>query len=267
MMLHLHGPFAVIGNCHLWISEYHSDVSPERTDDPAASTMNARDLQRWQQFRPPEKKRQFLSSRLAVRTVLAHEFGVSEAGSHFTTDDSGRPMVRSLEGKELCRISLSHSSSLTAVAIARGTTKVGVDIELFGDTRLPAYSSLGVRPEEVALLHQLTGIDTKFCSTAAWTIKEAVWKAFEGAKFVLPSKIGFEQNSSGMLSWRLQAADADEQGPLMLFIPPKTPDLTASAGMVTRLSSKFETDFIGCLALRPHPDAPNQTTEIMNNLP
>lgn len=255
---HVHGPFVILRNCNLWFSEYHPGTCPERTDDPAAARMDACDLQRWMRFRPPEKKRQFLSSRLAVRTVLDHEFGVSEAGAHFTTDDSGRPVVRSLEGKELCRISLSHSSSLIAVAIVRGTTKVGVDIEVFGEARPAASSSLGISPQEVGLLHHLTGINTEFCSTAVWTIKEAVWKAFDGAPFVLPSKIGFEQNSGGMLSWRLQAADTDEQGPLMLFIPPKTLDLTASAGIVTRLPTKFETDFVGCLALRPQPAAANQ---------
>lgn len=258
MMLNIHGPFAVIRSCHLWISEYCPGVSPERTDDRAVSIMDARDLQRWQRFRPPEKKRQFLNSRLTVRTVLAHEFDVSEAEAHFKADDSGRPVVTSPDGKELCRISLSHSSSLTAVAIVHGTTKVGVDIEVFGDARPAASSSLGISPEEVALLHQLTGIDTKFCSTAVWTIKEAVWKAFEGTRFVLPSKIGFEQNSAGRLSWRFQTAETDEHGPLMLFISPSNFHLAVSEEMVSRLPTEFQTHFIGCLALRPHPDAANQ---------
>ncbi|RLS38681.1 MAG: hypothetical protein DWH78_06030 [Planctomycetota bacterium] len=258
MSLQLQGPFDVIPSCHLWISEDDRGVCPERNDEAATSIMDARDRQRWQRFRPAEKKHQFLSSRLAVRNVLDHEFRSSEAKAHFTADDSGRPMVTSTDGKELCRISLSHSSCLTAVVIVHGTTKVGVDIETFGDTRPAASSSLGISLEEVTLLHQLTGIDTKFCSTAVWTIKEAVWKAFEGARFVLPSKIKFEQNSAGTLSWRFQAAETDDQGPLMLFIPPNIFHPGVSEDRVTRLPTEFQTHFIGCVALRPHPAAANQ---------
>ncbi len=250
-MLHLHGPFAVIGNCHLWISESHSDVPSERTVDLATSIMDARDRQRWQRFRPAEKKRQFLSSRLAVRNVLDHEFSWSEANAHFTSDDSGRPMVTSPDGNELCRISLSHSSSLTAVAIVHERTKVGVDIETFGEDRPGTSSSLGITTREVDHLHHLTGMNTEFCTTAVWTIKEAVWKAFEGSDFVLPSTIGFKQNSAGMLSWRVQAGSTEEQGPLMLFTSPSYSILSQGAGMLIRLPAQFQRHFVGSLALRP----------------
>jgi phosphopantetheinyl transferase len=258
-MLNVHGPFDVIPSCHLWISEDDRGVCPEQSDEAATSIMDARDRQRWQRFRPAEKKHQFLSSRLAVRNVLDHEFRSSEAKAHFTADDSGRPMVTSTDGKELCRISLSHSSSVTAVAIVHGTTKVGVDIETFGDTRAGTSSSLGISPDEVDHLHHMTGMNTAFCTTAVWTIKEAVWKAFDGVNFLLPSQIGFEQDTAGMLSWHVQTGTTKEQGPLIFFIPPNSPMFTGPEEMVLRLPTRFQTPFLGSVALRLSTDVASHT--------
>ena len=163
-------------------------------------------------------------------------------------------MVTSTDGKELCRISLSHSSSVIAVAIVHGTTKVGVDIETFGDTRPGTSSSLGISPDEVDHLHHMTGMNTAFCTTAVWTIKEAVWKAFDGVNFLLPSQIGFEQDTAGMLSWHVQTGTIKEQGPLMFFIPPNSPMLTGPEEMVLRLPTRFQTPFLGSVALRLSTD-------------
>ena len=78
MNIHLAESIEILPQCRLWLAYFDGDSDESisaTTHDIAEAKFSTQYLHRWQQFRPVAKKRQFLNSRLAIRTVLKKEFG------------------------------------------------------------------------------------------------------------------------------------------------------------------------------------------------
>ena len=124
------GPFQPLPDCRLWLSDdYGGSIATEpHHRELAEAYLCDQDLKRWNRYRPPEKKQQFLNSRLAIRNVLQREFGTASDSYRVETMETGQPILNHACQHTLTNISLSHIGNITAIALSDNHQKVGVDI-------------------------------------------------------------------------------------------------------------------------------------------
>jgi len=185
-------PLLIEPGCRIWLAVFSPEIndSPSRQhNELSAACLSPTDLSRWQQYRPLEKKRQFLNSRLAVRSVLKQEFGAAASNIFLDAGPGGQPILISADARELPQLSLSHSGPAVAVAISHSRIPIGVDIEQIEPLRASALRLVAVNSQEMASCHRQNSlIDTEFLRTL-WTIKESVWKSLGGAGEIMMSDI------------------------------------------------------------------------------
>lgn len=187
--MQLADPVEVLPDCRLWLACFDDEsdgsvASPENA--LAEAKLSARDQLRWQQYRPAAKKRQFLNSRRAMRSVLQRELGNAAARIQFDSDAQGCPVLVSEHIGRLPQISLSHSGNAVAIAISGNAFRVGVDIETVEPLKADALRLVAAHPHERAWCDQQTGRESEALATL-WTIKEAVWKTLHcGGEVAMP---------------------------------------------------------------------------------
>lgn len=79
------------------------------------------------QFRFPEQRRGFISSRGALREILGSYLNQQPAQLRFDYGPFGKPVLASSHGSDI-RFSLSHSGDIAVFALTR-TRDIGVDVE------------------------------------------------------------------------------------------------------------------------------------------
>jgi phosphopantetheinyl transferase len=191
MNMHLADPVHVFPQCRLWLAYFGGDSDESdvaTTHDIAEARFSTQDLQRWQQYRPVVKKRQFLNSRLAIRALLKKEFGKDADDIQFYSDALGCPALQSGRTEHIAHISLSHSENVVAVLISDGEYPVGVDIEVSNPLRADALRFVALHPHEQVWCDLHAGLESEALKTL-WTIKESVWKTIRGEHDVALSEI------------------------------------------------------------------------------
>ena len=179
MNMHLAESIEILPQCRLWLAYFDGDSDESisaTTHDIAEAKFSTQDLHRWQQFRPVAKKRQFLNSRLAIRTVLKKEFGKDADDILFSSDSAGCPVLLSRQNRHVAHISLSHSDNAVAVLISDDEYPVGVDIEVSNPIRAEALRFVALHPHEQLWCDLHAGLEAEALTTL-WTIKESVWKS------------------------------------------------------------------------------------------
>ena len=199
--MHLADPVEVFPDCQLWLASFDDesgDFAVSLEDALAEARMSARDQLRWQQYRPAAKKRQFLNSRRAVRSVLQRELGDAAAHVQFDSDSQGCPVLLSEQVGHWPQMSLSHSGNVVAIAISRNAFPVGVDIETVEPLKADALRLVAAHPHERAWCDRQTGRESDALATL-WTIKEAVWKTLHYGSEMPMSEVSVESHA-GMLT-------------------------------------------------------------------
>ncbi|MBC7966696.1 MAG: 4'-phosphopantetheinyl transferase superfamily protein, partial [Fuerstia sp.] len=218
--MHLADPVEVFPDCRLWLAYFDDEsgdpvVSPE--DALAEAKMSDRDQLRYQQYRPAVKKRQFLNSRRAVRSVLQRELGDTAAHVQFDSDSQGCPILVSEQIGCLPQISLSHSGNAVAVAISTHAFPIGVDIEIVEPLRAEALRQVAAHPHERAWCDQQTGRESDALATL-WTIKEAVWKTLHSGGEITMAEISIEVHAGVLTSCVEHPAFKDAKFRTQLFV-------------------------------------------------
>ncbi len=180
-MIKLHGPVPILPECNLWLGLFETPIENQPVDDDlAASKLSPRDLARWRRFRVPEKRTQFLQSRLTVREVLREELKDQAESLQLESDETGRPRLFDRENKEVHSISLSHSGTVIAVAFARGTSALGVDVEIVEPVRTIALKKMMVPFfQQEGPNGPVAGDEPEFLRSV-WTVGESLWKSLGG---------------------------------------------------------------------------------------
>ncbi len=199
MTMHLAEPVRVFPDCRLWLASFDHDLpkSVSNTEvDLEQAKMTNRDLIRWRQFRPAEKKRQFLNSRLAVRAMLQREFAAEAEDIQFDSDSNGCPILTSRNGTRYAQISLSHSENVIAVAISNSEFPIGVDIEVDQPLHSDALRLVALHPHEQTWCDSQTGRESDALLTL-WTVKESVWKTLQCGNSISAASIsvGFDDGT------------------------------------------------------------------------
>lgn len=103
----------------------------------------------------------------AVSALMREAFGPEAVRGH---DSTGAP-VAIVGGEALgCRISLSHSAAYAVLAVARGASDIGVDIE-------EPRTSLARVVERILGPDEREVCTDSYSRLRAWTMKEALYKA------------------------------------------------------------------------------------------
>lgn len=197
----LWGPFHLMPNCRLWVAEDRTckDASESAHDQRLAETLlTNRDRDRWSRYRPLEKKRQFLSSRLVTKAVLNSEFGTNSANLFVDTMESGRPMLVDSRGRQVASISLSHTGNMTAIALSDIRYDLGVDIETVQQMNARAFGLSFVNRSEYDQLMKEALTEDPNAILAIWTLKEAFWKALGGPQDIPLGNILVEYRNASL---------------------------------------------------------------------
>ena len=184
----LWGPFCLLPNCRLWLAEGPESISSTEAAphwELFEASLTERDRERLKRYRPFQKKRQFLNSRLAVRDVLRREFEIDSAHVFMDTTESGQPILLNGQGRPYASISLSHTDKLTAIAISNNLNGPGIDIEVVQPLNTRAFSLSFLNQAEKDWMADERILDDQHAMLIAWTLKEAFWKALGG-----PQKMG-----------------------------------------------------------------------------
>lgn len=197
------GPFQVLPNCRLWLALDHIS---RNADEPvmhrelAEALLTTQDLNRWNRYRPLEKKRQFLNSRLALRAVINSEFGTDADSVIVATTDSGQPLIQHCRRGQVASISLSHTDGITAIALADSRYGLGVDIEAVQPLDVRTFSLAVINEMEHEWLSEAALREDPDALLAIWTLKEASWKALGGPRDTSVAEIVAEYRNSHLSS-------------------------------------------------------------------
>jgi phosphopantetheinyl transferase len=179
----LWGPFQPLPDCRLWLSEDHIGFhswEPELHRGLAEARLSNQDLERWSRYRPHEKKRQFLNSRLAIRAVLQREFGIDSESFRVETMETGQPTLKHAGQHTLASISLSHTGNITAIVLSDKYQRLGVDIEIVQPLNVRTFSLTFLNRLEHEWLTREALAGSSEMTLAIWTLKEALWKTLGG---------------------------------------------------------------------------------------
>jgi phosphopantetheinyl transferase len=250
MNVKLAGPICVAPECRLWLGESLEPelASRELEDDAALAQLTPQERLRWAKYRPIEKKRQFLQSRIAVKRVLAREFGQAAEEPEFTAAPSGRPLLLDSAGNPVRHISLSHSQAIIAIAIA--AADVGVDVEAVQKLQSGALKIHGIQNDEIGLLHNSGRLSRDDSPTAVWAIKEAVWKCIGGPVMITAEHISIEEKGGRLLARILSPELSGEEISLHVFESHPSIGLKGFGCEHQSDAEGFSTAFVGCVAQR-----------------
>jgi 4'-phosphopantetheinyl transferase len=136
-------------------------------------------------YRFAKDRREFVVTRAVLRQILAHYTGEAAADLCFDSSSSGKPVLR---GRQGLHFSVSHSSGLALLAIARNP--VGIDVEqtrsgILWQTAVGHYLS----PREQSYVQALPVAARTVALHRCWTRKEAVLKALGTGLLYPPQQV------------------------------------------------------------------------------
>jgi 4'-phosphopantetheinyl transferase len=133
--------------------------------------------QRCERFAFERDRRQFLAGRSLLRIVLSKYAAIPPDLWRFRVNDYGKPAIESpATGPDLW-FSVTHTSSVAAVAVAAGF-QVGVDAECVSrSTDWQTVAENYFAPEEWIYLTSLSDAEQRAGFFRVWTLKEALLKA------------------------------------------------------------------------------------------
>jgi 4'-phosphopantetheinyl transferase len=142
------------------------------------SLLSPEELQRHARFAFDHLKAEYLLTRALCRIMLSHYAAVDPAAWTFGSNSHGRPHLLGPAAGLGLGFNLSNTRSLVALAVARDTHELGVDVEALD--RRPAPIEIAHRyfsPAERAGLLALQGAAQHQRFFELWTLKEAYIKA------------------------------------------------------------------------------------------
>ncbi len=158
------------------------------------------ELERANRFYFWKDRRDFITARWFLRTVLACYLKTDASGLQFSYNAHGKPaLAGKLSSQELC-FNLSHSGGLVLLAVARGR-HVGIDVELVSSH--PADKGIieqSCSPSEASILYSLPRHMQSEAFFRCWTRKEAYLKARGQGLASCPKQFSVPMDSAGPTS-------------------------------------------------------------------
>ena len=199
-------------------------VMPER-----AARLCPAERARYDRYRFPNKKNEFLFGKLLTRWVLSRYHARGPESWTFVEAARGKPDAHDADG---LRFNLSHTRGLLAVAITR-QREVGIDVEEI-ERRDAAVADRFFAPEEAAQVRAAPEAAKDRLFARFWTLKEAYIKAhgdglsipLASFRFVLedPVRIEFREPEGGdPREWWFAFRDVSAQHALAVAVRTRGP--------------------------------------------
>lgn len=156
-----------------WVMRSPSGQSEAVADGWAETLLHDSERARAARLVVPNKRRQFLRSRAALRFLLARRLDVAPQSLVLRSGDHGRPEVDDLI------FNLSHSGSVAVIALgAERTTRLGIDVERVETARpVDRLVERFFAPMEVDSFAQCAPAGRAADFARRWALKEAYVKA------------------------------------------------------------------------------------------
>ncbi|MCK5871584.1 MAG: 4'-phosphopantetheinyl transferase superfamily protein [Methylococcales bacterium] len=165
---------------HLWCVD--CQTIPLNLSQDYQLLLNSEERVRWQRFKFEKHQRQYLITRVLVRTTLSKYAQMNPKDWQFSKNDYGKPAV--FPSQNLF-FNLSHTENLIVCAVSR-QKNIGVDVETI--THKSSTVEIAQRffsPNETKALLRELGSVQKQHFFQYWTLKEAYIKA-KGVGLSLP---------------------------------------------------------------------------------
>lgn len=178
---------------HLWFA-YPDDLCCTQTAEACAHLLSEDEHTRLQSFRFDRDRRQYLTTRVLVRTALAHHLQAAPESLVFSSNPWGKPQLPPEAG---LRFNISNCPALVVCLVA-DQMEIGVDMEPF--ERAAAVAGLGSHIFSLAEQRQLDALPDQLKLDRAlilWTLKESWIKARGMGLSIPPDKISFFFSDSG----------------------------------------------------------------------
>jgi len=121
-----------------------------------------------------ERRREFVAGRRLLRAVLAQATGIAPGQWDIAAPDAAAPRVR---GPVPLHASVSHRLGWVAAAVSDGAVGIDVEVARPGRGDPAGRAALMLAPGELAAWHALAADRRESALLAAWTAKEAWFKA------------------------------------------------------------------------------------------
>lgn len=147
-------------------------------EDGALSLLGAEELDALARIKAPQRRREFLFGRAAVRHLLARHAGVGAREVRIERTADAKPWARLENGPGLPSFNVSHSGDVLAVALSL-SGDIGVDVELaeHAPIDLEAIARSQFSPSEYEALVRGVREPRLDAFFRMWTLKEAILKA------------------------------------------------------------------------------------------
>jgi 4'-phosphopantetheinyl transferase len=193
---------------YLWCA-YPDDFVADEIAHACTPLLSDNERTRLREFRFERHRREYLATRILVRTALSYYHPISPETWRFQSNSCGKPAAVPDCG---LRFNLSNSLGLVVCLIAQGA-EPGVDVEPYERAREIAELAPEVfSPLELAQLEALRGQERLDRALSLWTLKEAYIKA-RGMGLSLPlNKFSFLFGGADGIRLELDPRLCDEPG-------------------------------------------------------
>jgi 4'-phosphopantetheinyl transferase len=193
---------------HLWLA-HPEDFSTEEVVQKYAPLLTEDERTRWQRFRYPRHRREYLATRALVRSVLSHYCPFAPEEWRFQPNAHGKPAAVPDCG---LRFNLSNSLGLVVCLIGTGTD-VGVDVEPCERAqRIAELAPEVFSPLELAQLEALPNGERLNRALSLWTLKESYIKARGMGLSLELSKFSFVFGGADGIRLEVDACLCEEPG-------------------------------------------------------
>ncbi|QDU28025.1 4'-phosphopantetheinyl transferase sfp [Anatilimnocola aggregata] len=172
--------------------EVHVWLLPDACELPAncEGWLTADERQRWRRYRLPADRERYLRGKTLQRTALSRYLPIAPPDWRFRIESQGRPVISSPATGTDLRFSLSHTTGLTALAVA-SDREVGIDVEYVNRQVPDSLARFALSPAELAERAQLQAARDQDPFFEFWTLKEAFLKARGSGFSVAPATLSF----------------------------------------------------------------------------
>jgi 4'-phosphopantetheinyl transferase len=180
---------SVLAGPALWLIEDRALAG--REERALAELLSEVERTRLLSFADAGRRRQFLTTRAALRCLIAPLLAVDPDAVEIVLEPDGRPRLHDAHASRL-QFSLAHTRGLLVVALhTRGS--IGVDVE--GNARARDITALAERffhaSESAYVSSAPSASEVQRRFTQCWTLKEAWFKAFGGSRSLTLSELSF----------------------------------------------------------------------------
>ena len=158
---------------HLWYAN-PEDVLPGAMSETYASMLSEDEVANWQSYRFDKHRREYLTTRVLVRTALSQYQSLAPSEWRFELNRYGKPFIVPDCG---LRFNLSNTPELVVCLISR-RSEVGVDAEPYeSGVRIVELGPEAFSSMELGQLMCMRAAEQSDRALSLWTLKEAYFKA------------------------------------------------------------------------------------------